>query len=330
MIETHELGNADLPSALRLLERAYSEQRRSSPLLPPVLMSDPELALPMIETTMANGCVGAFEGRNLLGFMGISSLFNFKGQRAALINECSHAAETHEKRCLYRSLYAALGVKLHRLQAQLHIIAYFSGDRELTETLYRLGFGAFLAEELRDLSAVIDGPAPVQTACLGDPDRLVELEVEHRCYYNGPPIFLCKDSSRESVRAELRKRQKAGAASYVYAPEGRPLAYFAVGPCEGLEEGRLLRNTNSAQVLSAYVVPSVRRSGVGCSLLNRCVEWARERGYQRLMVEHETANVLGSLFWSRYFSPYLYFSMRYVETLTGSSSVRQKNGANNK
>lgn len=41
--------------------------------------------------------------------------------------------------------------------------------------------------------------------------------------------------------------------------------------------------------------------------------WARDAGFDRMFVEHETANLEGGAFWRRHFSPYLVFSMRYVD-----------------
>jgi GNAT superfamily N-acetyltransferase len=92
-----------------------------------------------------------------------------------------------------------------------------------------------------------------------------------------------------------------------------PLAYLIVGRCHGGSEGRLLVGTNTAQVRSAYAVPAVRRHGIGSVLLHHAVTWAREGGFERLFVEHETANLEGGAFWRRHFSRFLVFSMRYVE-----------------
>ncbi len=139
------------------------------------------------------------------------------------------------------------------------------------------------------------------------------LEIEHRAYYRTPPIFLSKDTGRAAVERDLLAAQRDGAALFVHDEDGSPSACFHVARCKGLEEGRLLRDTNSAQVLSAYARPRSRGRGVGRALLNACVGWARSQGFERLMVEHETANLLGSAFWGRHFNPYLLFSMRYVE-----------------
>jgi GNAT superfamily N-acetyltransferase len=93
-----------------------------------------------------------------------------------------------------------------------------------------------------------------------------------------------------------------------------PAAYFIVGPCRGQGEGLLLAETRTAQICSAYARPEVRGKGVGTALLDRCVRWARAHGFERLFVEHETANIPGTAFWRRHFSPYLYASMRYVDS----------------
>ena len=59
---------------------------------------------------------------------------------------------------------------------------------------------------------------------------------------------------------------------------------------------------------------SVKDKGrVGKALLQRVVKWSKENGYDRLFVEHETANYYGGNFWTSYFDPYMYFSMRYVD-----------------
>jgi hypothetical protein len=35
---------------------------------------------------------------------------------------------------------------------------------------------------------------------------------------------------------------------------------------------------------------------------------------ERVFVEHETANFYGGNFWCTYFNPYVYASMRYIDT----------------
>jgi GNAT superfamily N-acetyltransferase len=312
-IRTAPLGERDLGSALGLLQEAYAAERQHSPLLPAVLLGDPCQAESALKVCVANGCVGAYLGDRLCGFMGVAAFFAFKGLRAGLVSELCHAAgSSAEKRAIYESLYTALGETLRAQGARLHIVAHFAGDGALRETFYRLGFGAFLAEELRDLTP-IRGCGGVQVRQVADFRAIVDLDIEHRSYYGRSPIFLTKETGRDAVERDLAAVQRDGAALFVHDEGGNPSAYFLVAHCKGLEEGRLLRGTTSAQILSAYASPAARGRGIGQALLNACIGWARAQGFERLMVEHETANLLGSAFWGRHFSPYLTFSMRCVE-----------------
>ncbi len=313
MIEIRCLETADVPEALRLLQDAYARQRKLSPMLPETIMRDAALAAPSIREAVANGAVGALRSGCLIGYMGISATFGFKGQRAVLVNELSHAAEAAEVQEVYSALYEALGSQPPMATSGLHIVAHFSGEQALAARLYSLGFGQFLAEEVRDLSEVPAGSAASGVRLLVDLDRLRDLEAEHRRYYRRSPIYVWKDDSPDSVRAGLEEWEGPETAVFAYAEHDSPLGYFAVSACTGLDEGRILRKTNSAQILSAYVTDAARGRGVGKALLNRCILWARERGFERIMVEHETANLFGSAFWGRYFRPYLHCVMRYAE-----------------
>ena len=313
MTQIRRLGPRDVPPALGLLQEAYARQRELCPDLPETIMCDPSLAAAAIEGAVARGAVGAMVSGALVGFMGVSAEFRFKGQRAVLMNELSHAAASRDAHALYGALYEALGSSAPLTTSRLHIVAHLAGEEAVAARLHSLGFGQFLAEEIRGLGEVPAGRAAYRVERLTDMERLVDLETEHRRYYRQSPIYLHKDDSPDSVRADLEEWAGPDTAVFIHAEDDAPLGYFAVSSCKGLEEGRLLRNTNSAQVLSAYVTDVARGKGAGRALLGRCVTWARERGFQRIMVEHETANLLGSAFWARHFRPYLSFVMRYAE-----------------
>jgi GNAT superfamily N-acetyltransferase len=304
---------AHADEAARLLAEAHARECAVSPLLPPL---DPCRAARFV-----NECGGGTEGPavaafhlgRMVGFLRTTSRFPWKGQLASVSREYAHAATGGDRGLIYQLMYAAVAEEWVAAGSQLHILCHFAGDPVVRETIYRLGFGAIIAENLRDLSPVagVTGAATVEEC---DPAAVGALALEHARYYRGSPIFVWKGDDAASELAGLEEGSRAGNAVFAYRERGEPAAYFVVGPCGGEEEGRLLRDTNTAQIMSAYSKPETRGRLIGAALLDRCAEWARLRGHERLFVEHETANILGAAFWGRHFSPYLYASMRYVES----------------
>ena len=126
-------------------------------------------------------------------------------------------------------------------------------------------------------------------------DAFAPLAAEHAADCRASPLFMVEDASLEAASADLEAHRSAGDAAFVVRDGGTALAYLIVGP--GGIEGRLRAGTTMAQVRSAFVVPEARRSGIGGALLQRAVDWARDAGFGRLFVEHETANPLGVPFW---------------------------------
>ena len=144
MVEIRRLRQSDVPVALRLVQDAYVRQTLVSPALPDALLCNPALATAPIEEAVANGAVGAVRSGRLIGFMGVSAVFGFKGQRAVLINELSHAAEAPGVEEVYGSMYEALGSLPPLATSRLHIVAHLSGEEALAARLHSLGFGQFL------------------------------------------------------------------------------------------------------------------------------------------------------------------------------------------
>jgi GNAT superfamily N-acetyltransferase len=209
-------------------------------------------------------------------------------------------------------MYGAVAQVWVNQHTHLHLIRHFAHDAVLQETLYQLGFGAILAERLRDFSAV-DGRDDVVIHEEQDIGRLTNIQTEHNLYYPNAPIFIQKPSGIEEVVAELQEHVQNGDIFLVYEEDHEPCAYMIVGESARDAEGFLLEQTNTAQVKSAYVRPEIRSKGIGSALLERAIQWSKHQGYCRLLVEHETANMSGGNFWGKYFAPYLYSSMRYID-----------------
>jgi L-amino acid N-acyltransferase YncA len=302
-----------------LFARRYEQASRARAPVPPLAQDQRDRLRARVGRAFAVGGVAAVRDGRMVGYLIASPIFDMRGQPATLIPEHGHAVAPGEEATLYGPLYAGAIEERVRDGAQLHLIGRFDGDDATGRALEDLGFGAVVDERLRELD-------DVPGAGEGDPglvveglppdvrwDEVAEIAAEHAAYYRSSPIFLAKDLGIEAAREDLEAHRQAGDRLFVARVGGTIVAYLIVGACVGRTEGRLLADTRTAQVRSAYARPASRRRGFGSALLQRAVAWARDAGYERLFVEHETANLEGRAFWRRHFAPFLRFSMRYVQ-----------------
>jgi GNAT superfamily N-acetyltransferase len=301
-----------LEPAVALFIANYKDEQEHSPLLPSRVIDEPAWIHGKLQSKLFNPGVVVVEQDRVLAYMLTGDQFPWKGQQAAIVLEYGHGAIATKKRELYQRMYMYLGQEWVSQQFHLHLIRHFAHDTILQETLYQLGFGAILAERLRDFSAV----AERQDMAINieqDVSKLLTLQTEHNRYYPKAPIFIQKSTEKHEVRAELEAHAQQGDVIFVYAEQQEPCAYMIVGTSMIGGEGFLLEQTNTAQIKSAYARPEIRGKGIGMALLQRAIAWSHQQGYERVFVEHETANVYGGNFWRTYFTPYVYASMRYID-----------------
>jgi GNAT superfamily N-acetyltransferase len=309
---------AHIAPAVTLWRESYRHEQAANPLLPARALMEPEWIAGALGKCLANPGVALLYQGQLAGYMVTGAQFPWKGQQAALVPEYGHGADVQYRRAAYQRMYTHLAEEWVMHGQQLHLLAHFAHDRRLQETYYQLGFGALLAERLRDLSPLDAVPTKrVLVVQERDVRKLVALELEHNRYYRQSPIFLYKDADPEATLADLEAQAQQGDAFFVHYEQGEPRAYMVVGESNQGGEGFLLQQTQTAQIKGAYARPALRGQGVGRALLQAAIQWAREEGYRRLFVEHETANVTGARFWGKHFAPYLYISMRYVDATLG-------------
>jgi GNAT superfamily N-acetyltransferase len=301
-----------LEPAVALFIKNYQHEQEHSPLLPSRVIHEPSWIQQALQSKLANASVVVREHNNVLAYMVTGDQFLWKGQHAAIVLEYCHSATVAKKQELYQRMYMYLAQQWVKQHIHLHLIRHFAHDTVLQETLYLLGFGAILAERLRDCSTVAERPA-VTIREESDVGKLMTLHTEHHRYYPHAPIFIEKPTDERAVRAELVAHAQQGDVFFVYDEQDAPGAYMIVGESTIGGEGFLLAQTNTAQIKSAYAQAGIRGKGVGAALLQAAVAWAQQQGYERLFVEHETANFAGGKFWSSYFTPYLYASMRYID-----------------
>ena len=302
-----------LEPAVELFIENYKYEQEHSPLLPSRVIDEPTWIRGVLQSKLANPGVVVVDQNHVLAYLVTGDHVFWKGQQAAIVLEYCHGAIMTKKRELYQRMYMYLAQEWVNHHIHLHLIRHFAHDTILQEALYHLGFGAILAERLRDCSAV-DGRHDVEISVEEDVSKLITIQIEHNRYYPQAPIFIQKPTEKQEVLVELEAHAQQGDVFFVYSEQREPCAYMIVGTSTIGGEGFLLEQTNTAQIKSAYARPELRGQGIGTALLQRAIEWSQHQGYERLFVEHETANIYGGNFWCRYFNPYVYVSMRYVDT----------------
>ena len=302
-----------LQPALELFLQGYQQEQFHCPIMPSYIMDDPSRIRTMLETKMVNPGVAIVDEDRLLAYMVTGESFFWKGQHTSFVPEYCHGAIDDQKVRLYQAMYQHLAQEWVNSGHHLHLIGYFSHDILLQNLFYQLGFGALIAERLRDCCSIdVSEERPVRE--LNDISELVDLHMEHIHYYPQSPIFLPRTTDRLSSFNDLEAHAHKGDMFFVAYDNSSPCAYMIVGESGLIGEGFLLQKTKTAQIKSAYVRSDMRGKGIGTALLQRVIQWSREHEYERIFVEHETANPSGGNFWSRYFTSFVNFSMRYIDT----------------
>lgn len=301
-----------LEPAVELFINNYRQEQALSPFLPSCVVDEPDRIRRALQACLTNPGVAMVDQNRLLAYMVTGGQFSWKGQQTAMVPEYGHSAVLTNKQELYQRMYLQLAQEWANNHIHLHVIGYLAHDRAVQETMYQLGFGAILAERLRDLSVVVEH-LPVVIDEEKDMRKLLALQIEHNRYYAQSSIFIVKSIQEDEVLADLETHVQQGDVYFVYSENREPCAYMIVGESTLDGEGFLLQKTNTAQVKSMYARPGVRAKGIGTALLQRAIAWAQQNQYERLFVEHETANFYGGRFWSKHFTPYVYFSMRYID-----------------
>jgi len=201
-----------------------------------------------------------------------------------------------------QELYAAAAARWGEVGLRAQFIAVLAGDRTAQRALRWIGFGHSTMDGLRDLTPIAPSPdAVVRRAIRADAPMLAQLEGGLRAHLAASPVFLALGPAR--ALADQRKRIADSDAAVLLAEvDGRVVGHMLVGP-SSKDAATIIRDAATASISGAFVLHEHRRAGVADTLLAAAVEWARERGYERMAVDFETANLLASRFWTRTFRP---------------------------
>jgi GNAT superfamily N-acetyltransferase len=291
-------------SAGRLLAERHRRQRQSEPLLPR-LYEDPAHARTEVEAAWraegASGAVGLLDGRFAGYVIGAPRPTTSWGPNV-WVEGAGHAVEEPE---LVRDLYAAAAVRWVEDARTCHYVLVPATDSTLVDAWFRLGFGQQHVHGLREVPPVaVDRARAIQVrrARSDDIDAVVTLDLVLPEYQFGSPVFTRGHMPAPAdIRADWKEElgdPKFGV--FIAELNGRPVGTAVGAPVEasGAHAG-VLRPPGACILGFAATVPDVRGLGAGRALTEAVFTWAREHGYESIVVDWRATNLLASRFWPR-------------------------------
>jgi len=308
-----------IPSAAALVVEGYGRERRAVPILTGHPESRDEIESLLrgrLARAPAVPGVAAFYGSQLVGFLiGVTSPNLWSSHKGVFAAEWSHGAAGEHRGQVYREMYGALSEKWVEAGILTHSITLFAHDQEALNAWFRSEFGLRVIDAIRDL-APLDAPIPpgvqIRRATVDDLYEVFKLRASQAEYMSRAPLFMptLEPEPMEETAAFL---ENSANALFIAIRDGAPVAYIRYQ--EEPEDGaaRAVQDPGTAAINGAYTVEGLRRGGIASALLSQLIAQAKLSGYQRISVDFESFNILGSGFWLRHFTPVCFGLNRKVD-----------------
>jgi GNAT superfamily N-acetyltransferase len=291
--------------AADLVARRVALERRANALLP-AAWTEADAYRSELEALHRRGSgIAMLHAGRMVGFMAAFEVR--RGETWTYTPEWAWAAEAvlaarQSRLAVIQELYATAAARWVEAGFRAHYVAALAGDRTALRALQWVGFGDSTMDGLRDLASIAPAPGVVvRRAVRGDAPMLAELEDGLRAHLVASPVFLALGPAR-TLADQRRRITDSDAAVLLAEVDGQVVGHLLVGPASD-DAATIIRDPATASITGAFVRPEHRRAGVAETLLAAAIEWARERGHERMAVDFETANLLASRFWTRFFRP---------------------------
>jgi len=298
------LGPQHVPAAARLVTDGLAGLRRTLPVLPDA-WEDPAVVAKAVARLVDRGAgLGVEDDGELVAFQA-AVILDGHGGRWAYTPDIGHATSGPAGTRLRERLYAELAEGWVRAACPEHAITIPAHDLETQRAMARLGFGDYVIDLVGRLDPIDAGPLPEGvTARRAGPDdatAVAELDAALRLHLQASPVFL---RPGPSPAPEVVRRELADPATAVLLAErnGRAVAHLRIGPC-AQDVAMVVRDPSTASVTAAFTRVELRGTAIASHLLDKALAWAREAGYARWAVDHESANREGGRFWARHATP---------------------------
>jgi GNAT superfamily N-acetyltransferase len=298
------LGPEHVADAAGLVAADIVRLRRALPELPAAWEDRATVGRAVARLVDRGAGLAVVDDGELVAFQAAITL-DGHGGRWALTPDIGHAAPGPLGIRLRERLYAALAETWLRAACPEHVITILADDMGARVAMAQLGFGDHVVDLIGGLDPLPLDPLPagvtLRRAGPADAAAVAELEAALRRHLQASPVFL-RTGPAPAPEVGRRLLEDPGTATFLAERDGRALAFLRIGAC-ATDVAMLVRDPGTASVTAAYTRPEVRGGGIASSLLDAALAWAREAGYLRWAVDHESANREAARFWARHARP---------------------------
>lgn len=305
-------------AAARLLAERHRVEQLTFPFLP--ALAEPAAARAISASLSKPYAYGAAAFQNgvlagyLIGYPTFSTVFG----RGGWIDIAGHAASQPD---VIHTLYMALSNHWIQQGCFDHHVVVSAANAALLESWFSLSFGkqqAYAVAALADDMPTHPMPADLEIRCADPEDRDIvrQIAVNNATYQTRAPVFAPAppeylDEVRKSY-LELLDSPDEGTI-WLALKGGQVVGYQVYTPAEP-DDANLFFPQYAIELPAAGTLEAVRGGGVGTALTRYCFEHYRREGYQHVVIDWRTTNILASRFWTKMgFVPTAYRLARSID-----------------
>jgi ribosomal protein S18 acetylase RimI-like enzyme len=298
-LQIQPFADEHLEAAATLLAERHRTHRQAEPLLPDVFDFRPHVE----EAWHEEGASGwiAFDDGEPVGYLIGAPRAKSWGEGNVWVGLAGHAVREAE---VVRDLYAIAAAAWVEQGVQHHYAIVPATNQALVDAWFRLSFGAQHAQGIREVPEADAGESDfvVRRAGVEDAEIAARLDQLLPDFQARSPVFGggTPPGLEELIADYADEIDDRDRGVLLVERDGKTVGLLTLGDVShsGMHVG-LSRPERAAILGLATTLPEVRGSGAGLALTDACFAWAREHGYETIVVDWRETNLRASRFWPR-------------------------------
>lgn len=227
-----------------------------------------------------------------------------------------HGAVKEGRRKIYQELYSYASRMWVEKGLINHVITMFCVDKEFIDSWVLLGFGNRCNDAIRSTDALpefkVCGNYSILKADKVHMPDIIQLCLQDARHFKKAPAFMVgDDESVEDIIKDFKEwLSQDNHHLWIAYDDGKAVGYMRI---QETGESFISAHSDMMNITGAFVDEKYRGKGVSKMLLDNILYWLKQNGYYLCGVDYESINVTGSNFWNKYFKPYTYTMVRYVD-----------------